>query len=818
MSLRTSDREEKNVHYAETIYQLLSDVDNPARAVGRAKTSWDGSKPDFRSILRAAGAFARDNDGYFVRYENEAEREEPHPLPKATHLFVFPVPVEPRMRVAYSYMQGIFLKYLYTRYKAIPREVRQGWAEIICKQEKPLPEADELWGEFLKSEIAEDAIEVSAKNWTAGSNIGKQPVDDAFLSESYLLGLARAIAARPSAFQWQAGEQIPAFRKEDLPEHLASRKYLMTRDDPEAKKFRDTNREREWSTLDVYGWLEAKADAVPEFRELVEKSVRVVEKGKGGKVSLIPASEKLEEVFRSEFVPRSSREDWTDLAIPKITLYLLLWALVERLPEPEAGSLVFAGWSLAYLRRMRKAFDTPALRGSLKFMEKNAPSRGKVLVKYKTPFNKPKAEIRLVPGETAASSSAPFELWSFGNHRVVKPGVESGGRVCTVCGKGGDLSEARFLPESKKRPYDNPQTEKHSEVCARCVQVASLAPITTSSEDYAIVEVPVENFLELFALYESLEGISRLETLKTLNRVSSLSVFPNKYLLLSRARGKGKMPQTAQYYLQLARQPRFMERLTGDGLEVIAAQDRARLSREVALTLSVISWLPRYHASKSEEKVPAMSIINALERGRPYEALYVAASQAHESGRLEKQAIAGGVEKYDEKVIGFGEFFARRQKGASVNNKEIFRDVRTFSDYLYDILLPIVRREVDESGSSVSGVARKYTENITKSFIRVNTADFLYRISSFVEGRERQNPDKDGWIKWTTKKKVYGESGGETENESDEVPAALKLERELERYYEQYSDNERDWKTFLEEVEARTLALLLLNVANKKKG
>ncbi len=818
-------------------------MEDPASAVGRARDSWRGSGADFRSILRAAGAFARDNDGYFVRYEREAEREEPLPLPDATHLFVFPVPIEPRMRVAYSYLQGIFLKYLYARHKAVPCEVRQGWAEVICNEAKPLPGADELWADFLKSGVAEDAIEVSAANWTAGSNIGKQTVNDAFLSESYLLGLARAIAARPPAFQWQAGDQIPAFRKEDLPEHLAHRKFLMTREDPEADEFRSANRDKEWNTLDVYGWMEAKADEVPEFRELVEETMRVVEKGEGGEAPFLPAAEKLEEMFREEFVPRSSREDWTGMATPKITMYLLLWALVDRLPdagsgslvftpgdadgdptlfnlsERRDGSLVFAGWNVAYLRRMRGAFDTPELRGSLKFMEKNAPGSGKILARCDTPFNKPKAEIRLVPGGAAASVSAPFEVWNFGDRRVVESGVESGGRACTVCGKGGDLSKAGILPESKKRHYDNPQANNPSDVCARCVQVASLAPISTSGGDYAIVEVPVENFLELFALYESLEGISRLETLKTLNRVSSLSVFPNKYLLLSRAGGKGKMPQTAQYYLQLARQPRFMERLGDavDGLEVIAAQDRAKLSREVALTLSVIRRLPRYHASKNDEKVPAMSIINALERGRPYEALYVAASQAHEVGRREEQTISGGVVKYDEKVIGFGEFFARRRKGAGLK-KEIFRDVRTFSDYLFEILKPIVREEVKGSGSSVSGIARKYTENITKSFVRVNTADFLYRISSFVEGRERQNPDKDGWIKWTTRKGVYGASEGESEGESDEASPELKLERDLERYYEQYTDSERDWKTFLEEVEARTLALLLLNVANKRKN
>jgi hypothetical protein len=146
--------------------------------------------------------------------------------------------------------------------------------------------------------------------------------------------------------------------------------------------------------------------------------------------------------------------------------------------------------------------------------------------------------------------------------------------------------------------------------------------------------------------------------------------------------------------------------------------------------------------------------------------------------------------------------------------REIFRDVREFSDYLYDILRNIVRAEVNETRSSVSGIARKYTENITKSFIRGNTANFLYRISSFVESRERKNQERDGWIKGTTRKRIYGAS--QQDSNSEDGGAKLKLEQELERYYEQYSNNEREWKTFLEEVEARTLALLLLNVQNQR--
>lgn len=798
--------------YSSTIYQLLAGIKDPGTAVAKASGAWNGEYADLRSILRAAGAFATNNDGYFIRYERSKEKEEPEDLPPATYLLVFPVPVEPRMRVAYSYMQGLLLKHLYVEHGAIPREVRQGSAELISKE--PLPVADELWTEFLKSGVAESAIAVSASNWTSGSNIGKQTVDDAFVSESYLLGLAGAIAARPSAFQWQGGDQIPAFRREDLGE-LADREILKTRDDPEAAEFRTNNRSKEWSTLQVYEWFESKAGEVAEFRELVEESLKAIHDERNGvELSLLPASEKLAADFREEFVPRSSRPDWTALAIPKITLYLLLWSLVDRFTPPQTGKVTFMGWDLAYLHNLRESFDTSALRGSLKFMDKNDPKRGtKTLVKF-VGYDKLKAEIRLAPVEMLGVSSAPFEMWSLREPQTTGVSVESVGKVCTVCGKTGELSEASVLPESKKRHYDNPQANKPADVCARCVQVWSLAPISTADDSYSIVEVPVENFLELFALYESLEGINRLETLKTLNKVSSLSVFPNKYLLLSRSSGKGKMPQVAQYYLQLSHQRHFLERLNEDvSLEVIAAQDRAKLAPELALTLSVLRRLPPYYATSSDDKVPAMSIINALDQGCPYEALYVAADQAHEAGRGEMQTISGGVADYDQLVERFGEFYTSRQKGIVVQ-KEIFRDVREFSDYLDKILRPIVQQEVNQSQSSVSGVARKYTENITKSFIRVNTADFLYRISSFVEGRERQNPDKDGWIKWTTRKNIYG--GDPKGIEAEEDQSALKLEQELERYYERYADNERDWKTFLEEVEARTLALLLLNVRNTR--
>lgn len=804
--------------YAETVYQLLAGArDSRSKkelkeTVARAKSAWKkNSDAGFRSILRAAGAFAMDNDGYFFRYREREAVEEPKPLLPATHLLVFPVPVEPRMRVAYSYAQGLFLKHLYARYGAIPREVREGWAELIASD--GLPEADELWAGFLSSGVAEVAVSVSARGWISGYGRGRQGVDDAFLSEAYLVGLAKTIvlADRQRRFHPQI-LTIPGFHREDLGE-LANREYLRF-NDAETDEFRKRNKSREWSTVQVYRWLEERAETVPEFKNLVEETITAVsDKSTRKEISLLAAAQRLEELLRTEFVPLMSNQAYTDLAVPDLTRYLLLWALVYRLPEDKADRVSLLGWDLSYLRGLKEAFDTPELRGSLKFMGKNRPGRGsKPLVKL-TGFDKLRTEARSLPEGAGPSVSAPFELWNFEEPQRNGSSVESGDKVCTVCGKGGELSETGILPESKKRHYDNPQANRPAEVCARCVQVWSIAPITTADDSYAVVEVPTESFLELFALYESLEGINRLETLKTLNRVASLSVFPNKYLLLSRNSGRGKMPQVAQYYLQLARQPHFVRNLDGS-LEVLAAQDRAELAREVALMLSVLRRLPQHYATSNDEKVPAISIINALDRGQPYEALYVVAERANKAGIRERQAISGGTSSYDKSVVDFSGFFSRRQKGVSVR-PEAFQEVIDFSNYLDDILRPVVRDEVNKSKSRVSGIARKYTDTIREDFLTLNPAKFEYLVSSYLEGIEWEELRKNSRKGYYRKKDIRELIRGSADEAGE--PEVKRIEQELKKYFERNS-SEREWKSFLEAVERRTLSLLLLNVDNVQQS
>lgn len=271
------------------------------------------------------------------------------------------------------------------------------------------------------------------------------------------------------------------------------------------------------------------------------------------------------------------------------------------------------------------------------------------------------------------------------------------------------------------------------------------------------------------------------------------------------------MPQVAQYYLQLARQPHFVRNLRSS-LEVLAAQDRAELSREVALILSLLR-LPSHYATSNDDKVPAMSIVNALERGRPYEALYVAAAKAHKDGKRDAQTISGGVAAYDKQIGKFGEFFVGRHEGAIVR-KEIFEDVREFSDYLDGILRPLVNMEAREGTASVSGIARKYTEDLATNFAENGVQKFMYQVSSFVESRERKSKGKEAWLKIESRKAIYALDS----HEKPEPGTPTALEQKFLFYQSKYADDKHTWKRFLREVEMRLLSLLLLNIQNQNRG
>ena len=156
---------------------------------------------------------------------------------------------------------------------------------------------------------------------------------------------------------------------------------------------------------------------------------------------------------------------------------------------------------------------------------------------------------------------------------------------------------------------------------------------------------------------------------------------------------------------------------------------------------------------------------------------------------------------------------------------EVYNDVIEFSNFLLDVLRPLVQREVDGNRTAVSGVARKYTELITRDFIECRAAKFLYVVAQEVDSAER-DPITDRWkfLKWQAMEKLYGESPavrGKSGEEAAKLWAEFRerhqetlLEKNIRALNAKYASDTGLWPKFLGEVQARTLALLMLNVRN----
>src|ERR1044071_5673442 len=128
------------------IWSLLAHANVPRKAVAVALAVkshlGDRAESDFRNLLRAAGLFARDDDGFFTRYVRRISGQDGDDfpsLPSPTHLLTVPVPVEPRMRIAYSVFTGLLLKHCYQCHSAVPLQVTEGMALLWVPTQPPSP-------------------------------------------------------------------------------------------------------------------------------------------------------------------------------------------------------------------------------------------------------------------------------------------------------------------------------------------------------------------------------------------------------------------------------------------------------------------------------------------------------------------------------------------------------------------------------------------------------------------------------------------------------------------------------------------------------
>lgn len=900
------------------VWCLLRHADRPGVAAATAATLQEHlgegheRQMTFTNLLRAAALFANDDDGYFMRYRHTGADADDSLLrqPQPNYLLTFPVPAEPRMRIAYNVFAGLLLKYLYQTHGAVPTQVREGLASLVAS--RPLPGTNALWAEFKRSDFVSRALgEGLVATLSAIGGIGGVDLTETMADSALLEALLTVLPQFGSKFQSQGGMRLDFYFCSDVESWLGRRKSRCESDESLdglwRRGWQEDSPTREiaeqiairivrgidrsqplpmrtfrtlWtgegsgrgrkrgerdalpraprenaarakkvddavfallSQLDakrrdvcaLHGWVRSKLETpgTLKFLDNVERGIQDAlacrRKAKpaafddGGKrlsKLLGKCLDKLVARFEEETTVPSLRKHTVNHnrevrnAIEQTVRLCISTRLAAKLDE-DAPISIF-DWRVGSLRRVPSDREW-----ALRFLKKRKAAGGKTIVKIQ-----PLGTIQRLTSNEEPASGAPFQCLALdaGGPPAASHSFPSAHR-CIVCGSAIDLlaGAKSFLPEAKKRHYETPTREESSSLCSNCAFIAYLSSIYPSS-DMSIVEFPADNFLELFALHESLQGVSALVALKYVNRVASLSVLPNRYLLLSHRDGKGRMDGKAQVCLQLREQThllKYVDRPMRVQIEGGIPQMWSEVHPHVPVGLSHFKELPRYYETQdSARKGFAYEVVRALQGGQPYKALYVAVKYADDGGHpFERRVFTKNRKAYEAFVSHHGQALAKSLGGDNVT-EDIYQDIKEFSDYLFELLHPLVRREVQKSGSSVSGIARKYTDLIQREFGEGMAGKFLYAVCQEADSAER---DGDGWVKHNTFTKLYGGSP-DTKGKTDEEKAraweqfrethAVQMEERLSGARRKHGSQHAIWHKFLREVQARTLALLMLNV------
>ncbi len=893
------------------VWTLLAHADAPAEAVATAKTVrvplGSHAEGDFRNLLRAAGLFARDDDGSFVRYTVGKVFEIAHPewlnVPAATHVLTVPVPVEPRMRIAYGVFTGLLLKYLYQTHGAVPIQVAEGMAMVWIRPPTSLPGPEEVWKSFEASDLAADALRDGIQaTLSAVGNIGAIAVTDSLAGGPLLKVLLEVLPSYERKFQAQGGMRLDFFLKEHIEKwqhdlgvsrqngdtvesvwahslqgphtQTAAKKIaallldeelkdatspLMYRSllglwrgegsgnkrkkgrrdslgwkpkngwkdipTPETAEEIDTGLEsalaflerRRQGTQALDRWLGLKLVAnTGSYVELLNVAIATLNSGEKASLDAGPLLDEIAKARPNELLVAFINERQIRTALQETLKNHLAWDLARR---TNSSDIAIFGWPATILRTILEE-----KRYALRFIKKLETPNARKIFEVK-PFG----AVARLPAQGAAAP-APFSLEPFAQSRgqaTASVSLPSKDR-CIVCGATADLigGTKSFLPESKKRWYESPTSFVEPKLCSNCAFVAYLSSIYPSDEK-SIAEFPVDNFLELFALHEHLQGVSGIVALKVLNRVATLSVLPSRYLLLSKTTKKGKMDSKTQVYAQLRNHVPLLKDLNRPmRVQVEGAQPNfcSEIHPHVAVGLSYFGGFPGY-LQTGGRKLLAQRVTRALIEGRPFMALYVATQEKQPKRGFgwERIVLTHGLRTFESEFVTRNGYARRMAQalGGNAMNPDLYQDVIEFSNYLLDLVRPLVQREVQKGGSAVSGTARKYTELITRDFAEGRAAKFLYAVCKEADSAER---DGNGWAKWQSFEKLYG--GKPTvEGRSGEEAARLwadfrgqhpktALETRIEDLQEKHGKDAGLWGKFLAEVQARTLALLMLNVRN----
>ena len=578
-----------------------------------------------------------------------------------------------------------------------------------------------------------------------------------------------------------------------------------------------------------------------------EKATQLIRAGHRKKelLDLKALIDEVEEIFKSEaiFIPPTKRSPDTSRRelIERLVKVTFAVKLVHHLPLPPKGYYItLENWSTDALKTLDLS-DAYIL--TLLKIGKKGISVGNnelELSLTKTPKQSIHVPFNLIESTdnfpTIPQASSTQQLTLFEDEREIAGLMKMGsGKRCIICGSDADLLEGTksFLPESKKFPYDKPVRAEVPSICSSCAFVAYLSSIYPH-DDMCIVEFQADNYMELFALHEALRGISGLQALKAINRVANLSVFPNRYLLLSLKSEQGKIDTKTQLYLQLKAHPHLMKQHERPMRVHVGgeAHDWTEIHPFVAIGLGHFRNLPLYYnpgdkEKKSKAKAATYEIVTALTNGRVYTALYRALLYAKEKEKekevQERDVFETDLKIYEsEFVCTYHKQLAQAAGGVSMSS-ELYEDIIDFSTYLFELTCPLVRNEVGGGGSNVSVVARKYTNLIEEEFSEGLAARFLYAVA---QEADTANRNEKWWVKQNVFKTLYGAeppkgSGAKAAKAWEQFRAdhpKTQLEDNLANYHGKYSGKTQNWKLFLREVELRTLSLLLLHVRQQSKS
>lgn len=754
--------------HSMAVLALLKFADRPREATALARSLLGSMlpEPQYRALLAAVGAFAKDNESYFLRYDDskasaskELESQFQDWLAKveagnrALRWLVFRKPNEPRMRAAYEVLAGWVLKFLYQTKGTIPVDYADGQAKIWY--EGALPSEDKLWDEFI-TWFPEGLLEsnVSTVFDVMGGRIGTLQVPAALIPKVGL-ALAEMALRHPRRFQ----NNISFNNSRGLKDLAETIKLEELRQDDKAlaEQLQDSGRVKMDVKMDKEGRQKSKGGDLPKAIGCVRRALlaqRVTE--------LLGKKPRKEELFYRYL-------SWFKLSktnAKQLLDDLAAFGIVERadgaIKKKTRREINWLG--LAYVQSMRVDTFPPFA---------FAP------------------ELKPSPAESR----------------------------CLACGSPNVMPKAGtklILPESKKVWYERPKTNDPGDLCTECYFAALISGFYPS-EAYSVCELPVTSAYQTFLLAQRLSNVTASLGAMTIARSSLLTVLPSRYFLVRLNTGKGALPKKTQLYLLLAD---YSTSFPADGGTIRAYVEAAGAINYLHIHLDVLrilnlfrrgDVLPPHFVTEGNAKARANDAVRLLEEGKPYAALYRLLHdrfQNAERGWFSERSLFKSpniLATFDEIVqqgartlLGFllrgGE-----SKMLTKDPEAFYRDVKNLSDTLYDLLQPIAQDDVNQSGSKVSVVVRKYVDAVEKRFPQLNLVELQYMVAKAGDNAEKRRAhDETVYVRGK-------ESLFQTLNALEE-----KVFEMYGKYFQ--SGNAYIWREFIKEVSQRLLARMLLGV------